>query len=224
MFKPQSVLKMADPPSLHSSFLHLIPPSLPPSLPPMLPSLLSFPPIPPFLPSLQIARWPGFKFLLDLSGVDQFNHLTTATARFFFIPPPEVNSWEQQNCLWRLPHTFKCLFVPQSNYTVNFDPEIVVVDPDPETGILARNFILTYAISNATELQRNRSLGQVDIRDPFDTVQVGSYSRTLLEVNSNYIQMWKSTVRDPFEIVHWKSLIFILISSSIKHCYGIAPK
>ena len=70
---------------------------------------------------------------------------------------------------------FKCLFVPQSNYTVNFDPEIVVVGPDPETGILTQNFILTYAISSATELQLNKSLGQVDIRDPFETVQVGSY-------------------------------------------------
>ena len=72
---------------------------------------------------------------------------------------------------------------------VNFDPEIVIVDSDPETGILTQNFNITYTISSATELQLNKSLGLVDIRDPFDTVQVGSYSRTLLEVNSNYIQM-----------------------------------
>ena len=58
---------------------------------------------------------------------------------------------------------------------VNFDPEIVIVDSDPETGILTRNFILTYTISSATELQLNKYLGQVDIRDPFDTVQVGSH-------------------------------------------------
>ena len=71
----------------------------------------------------------------------------------------------------------KSLFSLQSNYTVNFDPEIVIVDSDPETGILTQNFTLTYTISNTTELQLNKSLGQVDIRDPFETVQVGS--RTL---------------------------------------------
>ena len=73
-------------------------------------------------------------------------------------------------------HTFKSLFSLQSNYTVNFDPEIVIVDSDPETGVLTQNFTLTYTISSATELQLNNSLGQVDIRDLFDTVQVGSHA------------------------------------------------
>ena len=59
---------------------------------------------------------------------------------------------------------------------MNFDPEIVIVDSDPETGILTQNFTLTYTISSATELQLNKSLGQVDIRDPFETVQVGSHT------------------------------------------------
>ena len=59
---------------------------------------------------------------------------------------------------------------------MNFDPEIVIVDSDPETGILTQNFTLTYTISNTTELQLNKSLGQVDIRDPFETVQVGSHT------------------------------------------------
>ena len=56
---------------------------------------------------------------------------------------------------------------------VNFDPEIVIIGPDPETGILTQNFTLTYTISSATQLQLNKSLGQVVIRDAFDTVQVG---------------------------------------------------
>ena len=64
----------------------------------------------------------------------------------------------------------------QSNYTVNFDPEIVIVDSDPETRVLTQNFTLTYTISSATELQLNKSLGQVDIRDPFETVQVGNHT------------------------------------------------
>ena len=59
---------------------------------------------------------------------------------------------------------------------VNFDPEIVIVDSDPETGILTQNFNITYTISSATELQLNKSLGLVVIRDPFDTVQVGSHT------------------------------------------------
>ena len=59
---------------------------------------------------------------------------------------------------------------------MNFDPEIVIVDSDPETGILTQNFTLTYTISSATELQLNKSLGQVDIRDPFETVQVGNHT------------------------------------------------
>ena len=67
------------------------------------------------------------------------------------------------------------LFSLQSNYTVNFDPEIVIVDSDPQTGILTQSFILTYTISSATELQLNTSLGQVDIRNLFETVQVGSH-------------------------------------------------
>ena len=67
------------------------------------------------------------------------------------------------------------LFSLQSNYTVNFDPEIVIVDSDPKTGVLTQSFILTYTISSATELQLNKSLGQVDIRDLFETVQVGSH-------------------------------------------------
>ena len=67
------------------------------------------------------------------------------------------------------------LFSLQSNYMVNFDPEIVIVDSDPETGVLTQSFILTYTISSATELQLNKSLGQVDIRDLFETVQVGSH-------------------------------------------------
>ena len=71
---------------------------------------------------------------------------------------------------------FKSLFSLQSNYTANFDPEIVIVDSDPETGILTQNFILTYTLSSATELQLNKSLGRVDIRDPFETVQVGSHT------------------------------------------------
>ena len=33
---------------------------------------------------------PGFRFSLDVSGMDQFNHLTTATARFFFTPSSKV--------------------------------------------------------------------------------------------------------------------------------------
>ena len=67
---------------------------------------------------------------------------------------------------------------------MNFDPEIVIVGPDPETGILTQNFILTYAISSATELQLNKSLGQAVIRDAFETVQVGwySYSHTLIQI------------------------------------------
>ena len=67
------------------------------------------------------------------------------------------------------------LFSLQSNYTVNFDPEIVIVDSDPETGVLTQSFVLTYTISSATELQLNKSLGQVDIRDLFETVQVSSH-------------------------------------------------
>ena len=59
---------------------------------------------------------------------------------------------------------------------MNFDPEIVIVDSDPETGILTQNFTLTYTISSATELQLNKSMGRVDIRDPFETVQVGSHT------------------------------------------------
>ena len=59
---------------------------------------------------------------------------------------------------------------------MNFDPEIVIVDSDPETGVLTQKFTLTYTISNTTELQLNKSLGQVDIRDPFETVQVGSHT------------------------------------------------
>ena len=59
---------------------------------------------------------------------------------------------------------------------MNFDPEIVIVDSDPETGVLTQNFNVTYTISSATELQLNKSLGQVDIRDPFDTVKVGSHT------------------------------------------------
>ena len=59
---------------------------------------------------------------------------------------------------------------------MNFDPEIVIVDSDPETRVLTQNFTLTYTISSATELQLNKSLGQVDIRDPFETVQVGSHT------------------------------------------------
>lgn len=68
---------------------------------------------------------------------------------------------------------WKYLFPLQSTYTVNFDPEIVIIGPDPETGILTQNFTLTYTISSATQLQLNKSLGQVVIRDAFDTVQVG---------------------------------------------------
>ena len=71
---------------------------------------------------------------------------------------------------------FKSLFSLQSNYTANFDPEIVIVDSDPETGILTQNFILTYTLSSAAELQLNKSLGRVDIRDPFETVQVCSHT------------------------------------------------
>ena len=59
---------------------------------------------------------------------------------------------------------------------MNFDPEIVIVDSDPETRVLTQNFTLTYTISSATELQLNKSLGRVDIRDPFETVQVGSHT------------------------------------------------
>ena len=58
---------------------------------------------------------------------------------------------------------------------MNFDPEIVIVDSDPETGILTQNFNITYTISSATELQLNKSLGQVDIRDLFETVKVDTY-------------------------------------------------
>ena len=68
---------------------------------------------------------------------------------------------------------WKYLFPLQSTYVVNFDPEIVIIGPDPETGILTQNFTLTYTISSATQLQLNKSLGQVVIRDTFDTVQVG---------------------------------------------------
>ena len=59
---------------------------------------------------------------------------------------------------------------------MNFDPKIVIVDSDPETGVLTKNFTLTYTISSATELQLNKSMGQVDIRDPFETVQVGNHT------------------------------------------------
>ena len=71
-------------------------------------------------------------------------------------------------------YIFKSLFSLQSNYTVNFVPEIVIVDSDAETGVLTQNFNVTYAISSATELQLNMSLGQVDIRDLFETVKVGT--------------------------------------------------
>ena len=57
---------------------------------------------------------------------------------------------------------------------MNFDPEIVIVDSDPETGILTQNFNITYTISSATELQLNKSLRQVDIRALFETVKVGT--------------------------------------------------
>ena len=57
---------------------------------------------------------------------------------------------------------------------MNFVPEIVIVDSDAETGVLTQNFNVTYAISSATELQLNMSLGQVDIRDLFETVKVGT--------------------------------------------------
>ena len=63
---------------------------------------------------------------------------------------------------------------------MNFDPEIVIVNSNAETGILTQNFNITYTISSATELQLNKSLGQVDIRDLFETVKVGTYICTSL--------------------------------------------
>ena len=68
---------------------------------------------------------------------------------------------------------------------MKFDPEIVIVGPDPETGVLTQNFILTYTISSATELQLNKSLGQVDIRDLFETVKVGSHAHISKYMISN---------------------------------------
>ena len=58
---------------------------------------------------------------------------------------------------------------------MNFDPEIVIVNSNAETGVLTQNFNITYTISSATELQLNKSLGQVDIRDLFETVKVDTY-------------------------------------------------
>jgi len=67
-------------------------------------------------------------------------------------------------------------FSLQAMYTVNFLPEIVIVDSDSETGILTQNFTLTYSVTSATQLQLNKSLGQVAIEDPFETVQVSNDS------------------------------------------------
>ena len=65
-------------------------------------------PLPPFIfsPSFQIARWPGFKFPLDLSGMDEFNHLTAATARFYFTPPPEVGVVQSNKLIVRITACF----------------------------------------------------------------------------------------------------------------------
>ena len=88
----------------------LITPSLFPLIPPFLPPPLPSPsPLPPSLPltRLQVATWPGFRFSLNMSGVDQFNRLTTATARFFFTPPPKV----LHETMWRNSCNVKKLWI-----------------------------------------------------------------------------------------------------------------
>lgn len=54
----------------------------------------------------------------------------------------------------------------------SFSPEILVIAPDSEDGILQEEFTLTYSIAGGMAPKSNESLGVVTITVPFETFPV----------------------------------------------------
>jgi hypothetical protein len=107
-----------------------------------------------------VKAWPGLRFTINIGGLDEFDHTTKVTARFFF---------ESLNTS----HSFQ----------VRFIPEIVAVGPDPKTGLLSRNVTLYFGVSNLSTGNSmindiDGTLGNVSIKDPIHTLQVRQLTNT----------------------------------------------
>ena len=129
--------------------------------------------------NLQIKAWPGFRFSLNLAGIDEFSHQTTANARFYFTPTQDLQVKTLQvvyTCIFNYVYTtMPLLLFFQDKVTVRFTPEIVVVGTDPTTGLLKQQFTVFYSIANSLGAEINladRPLGTVSIQVPFQTVPV----------------------------------------------------
>ena len=70
---------------------------------------------------------------------------------------------------------------------VRFIPEVVVVGPDPTTGLLTRNFTVYYGVGNSTTGDATYTeglLGSVSVQDPIDTLSVSDCTHTQIEYKS----------------------------------------
>jgi hypothetical protein len=105
-----------------------------------------------------VRAWPGQRLVIGVSGRDEFNHTTTATAGFSFTP---LN-------LSRV--------VPE----IRFVPEVIVVGPDPTSGLLTTTFTLYFGMGDSSlqqgTLPPEGTVGVVRVNDPIQTLPVSTYN------------------------------------------------
>ena len=106
-----------------------------------------------------------------MRGMDEYDNPTTTLARVYFNPynDTKVRIYLQEHedvCI--LVHTYICinsLSVILQNIDVKFHPDVILVGPDPKTGLLTSQFTIFYEVSNVSSDTIDGPLGEVVLQD-----------------------------------------------------------
>lgn len=102
--------------------------------------------------------WPGLRYTVVIQSPDVYNTPTTTLARLVF------NEY-------------------RSDIDITFNPEVIIVAPDPHTGLLTHQFTITHEIKGRPQNIAG-PLGEVILR-PLDTVTIVSdYNKHTFEALS----------------------------------------
>ena len=122
--------------------------------------------------------WPGQKFLIELTGWDQFFQSTMANARLLFITNIQVYMLITLTRLYPIvlmatcSHTYMLRIVTIKEVKVNLNPEVIVITAAGENSTLIKDFTLTYSISSGDALTANSLLGTITIHETFNKATV----------------------------------------------------
>ncbi|XP_064396716.1 uncharacterized protein LOC135343670 isoform X3 [Halichondria panicea] len=103
----------------------------------------------------EVTSWPGERYQMSISGIDEFNQVTSTNARLFQVT--------------------------EDTPSIKFNPEIVVVAGSFANGLLTDEFPITYSLKYEEALLKlvNQSSLTIGMGEPFETLAISAENFTI---------------------------------------------